>query len=154
MKYFIAVCLTLVTIGCAGKNLTPDQTAVEVARYATASVDLVTAVQDGINAYAKEHGRTPALDTASTIVRDRFISAAEDLRTALVNYEQLRRTGIPASNADATTIAASLDAYEQAFESLTKVAIPDGLTQSLANTYFRIRDLIRVVRNDVLPNAA
>ena len=141
--------VTLLT-GCANKNLTPDQTATETAKYADAAVDLVTAVQQSINVYAQQNGRNAPLDAASVHIRDRFIPAAERLHKTLDTYVAVRRSGVPSNVSDEQAVKEALDRYEQTFEELTDIALPDGLVSTTTDTYFRIRELIKAVRENVL----
>ncbi len=150
MRTLLTLALVASLTGCAGKNLTPDQAATEAAKYADAAVDLVTAVQRSINVYAQQNGRNAPLDAASTHIRDHFIPAAERLHKTLDTYVTVRRSGVPTSPLDEQAVKEALDRYEQTFEELTNIALPEGLVSTTADTYFHIRELIKAVRENVL----
>jgi type IV pilus biogenesis protein CpaD/CtpE len=142
-------------VGCAGRDVTttPDQTATNVAVYSGRAVELVTSVQNTVNAYATtQGGRTSQTDAFSAAIRDRVIPAAQSVERHLKGYVAIRQSGGVPSLADAEVLKNALDSYEEVVEQVLKQNVPDGISTTVATTVSEIAKLIQNIRDAI--NAA
>lgn len=146
MKHIFAIALLVASVGCASRSTTPDEIALDTATYSTDVVRLVTEIQNAVNAYALEQGRSQPLDRVSEAIRDDVIPRARTLQTVLERYIVLRKTDGSLTPDNEQILRETLEAYEEAIKSVGAITLPEGLAGSVASTTFRIHQLILEIR--------
>lgn len=146
MRHILAVVLLVASVGCASRSTTPDEIVFDTATYSTDVVRLVTEIQNAVNAYALDQGRSQPLDRVSEAIRDDVIPRARTLQTVLERYVVLRKTDGSLTPDNEQILRETLEAYEEAVKSVGAITLPEGLAGSVASTTFRIHQLVQEIR--------
>lgn len=148
VSVLLALGLTVPMVACGGigRPATADGIARDTTRYATDAVEYVTEAQTAVTAYAAaQGGRTPETDRVSAGIRDQVIPAARRLESVLKRYAATSTVDLKSSTE--IEIAKALTEYESvATAVLAAETLPPQLSQSLATTVVRIRELVANLR--------